>query len=320
MNQQGSLPTRTKPGQCIIAPGMATTEQADQELAQLLHHGAGQTRQQLYHAAASTAARTGSLATLRLLEGSAGQAGAEGPATEPASAAAAKDAAAAGLHATKEGDAADAAAALRHWPQLRALVATAWWDATADTAPAGSFVAQALALMRALQPLAKEGAQGGNAFCRLLGVLTAELAFHAEAAQLVMQPPSSQEEPSSSSNEEQAGAEGGQAFATPKGLLAASGEQPGAQQEAAAAEVLRRLRAGEPAAQVLAELAPESALQACRPGCAAIGQRTCSWRARRARKPASSCCSLQAHCWRAQPSRVPWCRVLRASRAWLWKT
>lgn len=237
---------------------MGTLEQAGGQLAQIMPQGEGQTKQQLYQSAAAAAGTSGSLAVLRLLEAS----GAASVAEPDAAVRAAKDAAAGALHAAKGGDTSDAAAALRGWPALRPLVAAAWWDAAADKEPVNSFLAHALALMHALQPLAEAPAEapGSNPFRRLLGVLAAELAFHAEVAQLVMHCHSQSEPSSSGSGVQQAAA--GETAPSP-----APTEQPHAADaaavalhagagERAAGEALGRLRAGQPAAQVLCDLAP----------------------------------------------------------------
>jgi hypothetical protein len=232
---------------------MATLDQAEKQLAELLQHEEGQTRQQLYQAAAAAAGTSGSLALLRLLKASG-----NAPATETSRGmhAAAKDAAAAALHAAKDGDTADAAAALRDWPALQPLGAAAWWDAAADEPPS-SFLAHAGALMRALQPLVEAQAEASesNPVRRLLGVLAAELEFHAEVAQLVMRC-RSQHEPSSSVSgmQQAAGAQTAPSEQT-KGADAAAPALQTAAGEGAAGDALSRLRAGQPAAQVLCELA-----------------------------------------------------------------
>lgn len=245
-------------------------------LARLLKGTPAEQRLLLHQAAAAAATSSGSLVTLRLLEKAH-----DTPSSLPAAAArggdqmaehaegmharmrlSPKDAAAAALQAVREGDLADAATLLRDQPELGPLVTAAGWDAIA-CGPQGAFLDGAANLLRALQPL-RGASEGHNPFQRLLGILTAELAFHVQVAALVAQP-AAQACTAASSSQPRMPAEGKSAGADRRNGEAVSAEQRAGQREAAnlaGGEALSRLKAGESAARVLCALAPALGLAA----------------------------------------------------------
>ncbi len=234
----------------------------------------------------AAAARSGSLALLRLLEeargGLAGQprAAAAGSGAEAAGLAGEEqpadahvsggDAVAAALQAVRESDFGDAAAAVAGRPQeLRALVAAAGWDDVVGGSP-GAAYSGATALLRALRPLGAQPSEGvANPFRQLLEAVARELLFHLEVAEQVAH---ASVGGSASEAAQTAAIDAAPSAPTPAG----AGERVGGSQEVpatsagaaqsnpnlAAGEALRRLRSGHSAARVLAELAPALGLPA----------------------------------------------------------